>query len=72
MPESLRQRLLSMARRDLDKRERLAGDRGLFDGYHLEMQAVHEENAAILERIVEEHGWPTATLVGTTGRKPPG
>ncbi len=31
------------------------------------MQAVHEENASVLERLVEEHGWPTSAIVGEDG-----
>lgn len=64
---SLAQILISLARRDLETRQRLAADLSLFDGYHPEMQAVHEENAAILNRIIEERGWPTSALVGEDG-----
>lgn len=62
--ESLEQRLIGMARRDLETRQRLADDLTLFGGYHPDMQAVHEENAAILDGIIQEHGWPTSDLVG--------
>ena len=56
-----------MARRDLETRARLAADLRLFGGYHPEMRAVHEENASALERLVEEHGWPTAAVAGEDG-----
>lgn len=56
-----------MAARDLETRERLAADGSLFDGYHPEMQAVHEANAAALAGIVERHGWPTELLAGKDG-----
>jgi hypothetical protein len=56
-----------MARRDLQTRERLAADLSLFNGYHPEMQAVHEDNASILERLLEEHGWPTSAMVDEDG-----
>lgn len=67
MPESLRQLLISLARRDFETRQRLAADLSLFDGYHPEMQAVHEENAAILDRAIQERGWPTSAMVGEDG-----
>jgi hypothetical protein len=56
-----------MAQRDLQTRERLAADLSLFDGYHPEMQAVHEENASALERIIDEQGWPTPAVAGEDG-----
>jgi hypothetical protein len=65
--ENLRKLLISLAQRDLDVRERLAADLSLFDGYHPEMQAVHEDNAAILDRVIQEHGWPGRDTVGEDG-----
>ena len=65
--EALRRRLLGLARRDAETRERLAADGSLFDGYHLEMQAVHEANAAELRTIVEAQGWPGRGLAGEDG-----
>jgi hypothetical protein len=65
--EDLRRRLLAMAERDLAVRERLANDGSLFDGYHPEMQAVHEENAAELADLVHRQGWPTTDRVGEDG-----
>jgi hypothetical protein len=65
--EDLRRRLLAMARRDLAERARLASDGSLFGGYHPEMQAVHEENAAKLADLVDSHGWPTIDRVGEDG-----
>ena len=67
MGQSLRQLLVSLAQRDLETRQRLAADLSLFDGYHPEMQAVHEENAAILDRVIQEHRWPTASMAGDDG-----
>lgn len=67
MDESLRRRLVSLARHDAETRERLAADGSLFEGYHPAMQAVHEDNAAALESIVNEHGWPMAATAGTDG-----
>lgn len=45
-------------------RQRLAADGSLFEGYHPEMQAVHDDNAHALERIVADIGWPDANKVG--------
>jgi hypothetical protein len=51
----------------LETRERLAADLSLFEGYHPEMRAVHEENAAVLGGVIEEHGWPASALAGEDG-----
>ena len=67
MRQDLRARLLALAERDIRTRERLAKDGSLFDGYHPEMQAVHEENAADLDALVMAHGWPTKELAGDDG-----
>lgn len=67
MDEALRERLLAMARHDLDVRTRLAADGSLFDGYHPAMQAVHDANAAALDAIVAERGWPSVALAGADG-----
>lgn len=65
MHAALAERLLAMAQRDLTVRSRLARDGSLFRGYHPEMRAVHDDNAAALDLIVAEHGWPTVELVGS-------
>lgn len=67
MSEGLRQLLTSMAQRDLETRQRLAADGSLFEGYHADMQAVHEENAAVLDIIVQDRGWPNSAEVGGDG-----
>lgn len=67
MDEALRERLLAMARHDLDVRTRLAEDGSLFAGYHPEMQVVHDANAAALDAIVAERGWPSVGLAGADG-----
>ena len=67
MDKELRDRLVAMATNDSVVRERLAADGSLFEGYHPEMQAVHDANAAELETILAERGWPTRTMVGDDG-----
>lgn len=67
MNTSLQERLSSLVRRDVRARERLAADGSLFQGYHPEMRAIHEANAAELDQILRQDGWPTALLVGEEG-----
>lgn len=52
-----RDALLRAVQRDADTRTRLARDGSLFDGYHPEMEAVHIENAALLEEAFNTIGW---------------
>ena len=67
MDKELGDRLVAMAANDAAVRERLAADGSLFDGYHAEMQAVHDANAAVLEAILAGRAWPTRSLVGEDG-----
>lgn len=67
MNTTLADRLIALAANDLETRERLAADGSLFDGYHPEMQAVHEENARELETIIAKDGWPTSDIAGDDG-----
>jgi len=69
MNEALRAELIAMDDHDQAVRAELAADGSLFDGYHPRMAAVHDANAARLEAIIEEHGWPTEPLVGADGAK---
>jgi hypothetical protein len=47
----------------------LSSDGTLWHGYHPRMAAVHDANAAGLQAIVREHGWPTEALVGADGAR---
>jgi len=67
MNEQLREKLLAMRAEDARVREELAATCELFDGYHPAMERVHLENAAELERLIDEHGWLGKSLVGTDG-----
>ena len=67
MNEALRNRLLELIREDDIVRARLAADGSLFNGYIPEMKAVHEANAAALDAILSEHGWPGSPLAGEDG-----
>lgn len=59
--------LVAAARRDLETRTRLAATGELFDGYHPEMEAVHDENAALLARAFDAVGWPGRRDYGDDG-----
>lgn len=62
-----RDRLIAAARRDLETRTRLAKTGELFKGYHPEMQAVHNENAALLADAFNALGWPGRDKLGDEG-----
>jgi hypothetical protein len=56
--------LIAAARRDGETRTRLAQSGALFQGYHPEMEAVHLENATLLENAIAAIGWPGRAKVG--------
>lgn len=62
-----RERLIAAARRDLETRTRLARSGELFKGYHPEMEAVHNENAALLLQAFDAIGWPGRDKLGDEG-----
>ena len=59
--------LIEAARRDVETRTRLVQTGELFDGYHPEMEAVHDENAALLMRVFDAIGWPGRGAFGDDG-----
>jgi hypothetical protein len=65
----LRDELVAMADEDRRVRAGLAADGSLFDGYHPQMQAVHDRNAVRLAGIIDQHGWPGRSLVGEDGAR---
>ncbi len=65
--QTLQNELLSMKEEDLRVRAELAADGFLFDGYHPRMEEIHRRNAARLREIIDEHGWPSESLVGENG-----
>jgi hypothetical protein len=67
MADAWAAQLIAAAQRDAQTRARLARTGELFDGYHPEMEAVHLENAALLERAIEAIGWPGRAKVGDEG-----
>lgn len=61
--------LIAAARRDAETRTRLAAAGALFDGYHPEMEAVHDENAGLLARVFDDIGWPGRHKLGEDGAR---
>lgn len=64
MNTEIKHKILEMRALDDRVRARLVQEGTLYDGYHPEMEAVHNQNAEGLEKIIDQIGWPTAELVG--------
>ena|SRR5438445_3147799 len=62
-----RQEVIAMAQEDARVRDHLASTGELFGGYHPKMEKVHQKNAARLQHIVNEYGWPGQSLLGEDG-----
>jgi len=56
--QKLHDELIQLRNRDSEKRQALLSEGELYDGYHSEMEAVHNENATCLNEIINAHGWP--------------
>ena len=69
MNEDIKQELLSMQQRDLDFRDAIVKEGGLYDGYDEGMESIHLENADRLNNIIKRHGWPGYSLVGEDGAR---
>lgn len=67
MNQALREQLIGMANEDKRVRAELAATGELFEGYAPRMAGVHRCNAAQLESIISDFGWPGASLVGEDG-----
>ena len=63
--EQIALELIRLREDDLAVRERLQNEGKLTDGYCPEMERVHLRNAARLEQIVAQHGYPTISRVGS-------
>src|SRR5437016_8853490 len=59
--------VIAMAQEDARVRDHLASTGELFGGYHPKMEKVHQKNAARLQHIVNEYGWPGQSLLGEDG-----
>jgi hypothetical protein len=69
MSEDWTEQLIAAARHDIETRTRLAATGELFDGYHPEMELVHDENAALLARVFDDIGWPGRHALGEDGAR---
>jgi hypothetical protein len=65
---ALAERLIAMLALDTSVRTRLAASGALRDGYHPEMQAVHEANASQLDGLLQGV-WPSRGDVGEDGQE---
>ena len=66
---TLRTELLAMHEEDLAVRRRAMQSAGLAADHSLELEAVHQKNAARMREILAQHGWPTRLLVGVDGEE---
>ncbi len=64
MDQALKKTLLDMLELDQKVREDLVAQGVLNDGYHPEMEEVHNQNAAKLLEIINQSGWPNKDQVG--------
>ena len=67
MNDSVHDQLLAMLQRDIAARARLLQAGKLYGTYDEEMQAVHRDNARLLDDIISRQGWPGITMVGLEG-----
>lgn len=56
--------LIAWVDEDLALRRTLIETDALFAGYHPQMRALHEHNADRLAQVLDQVGWPSASLVG--------
>lgn len=57
-------KIIALYHEDIALRDQLIACGKLSDGYHIEMQAMHERNAEKLISIIDEIGYPTGDKVG--------
>ena len=67
MNEPWRTRLIDAAMRDHTTRARLMRAGALNEGYNAEMEALHLQNAALLNDAFDALGWPGRGLIGDDG-----
>jgi len=63
----LKHHILTMARKDQEATERIRQRGDLEDAYHEELEQIHIGNAKHIEEIINEHGLPGKSLVGSDG-----
>ncbi|MFT3728457.1 MAG: hypothetical protein QM759_11590 [Terricaulis sp.] len=62
-----RGKLVAAIQRDYQTRTRLVQEGALYDGYNPEMEAVHLDNARVLDDAIAALGWPGRSKVGEDG-----
>jgi hypothetical protein len=63
--KSIAEKIIALKNADLKLRDKLVRNGQLFaDGYNAEMQRLHNRNAKILNKIINEIGYPTTDKVG--------
>ncbi len=62
--QDLAKKILALQEADLKLRNQLIQEGQLGEGYHQEMEALHNSNAAELEEIINSIGYPTIDKVG--------
>lgn len=62
--KSIGETLVQLKNKDLALRDALIQAKQLSEGYHPAMQALHQENAAILDSIIDQIGYPSLEKVG--------
>lgn len=62
--KSMGETLVQLKNKDLALRDALIQAKQLSEGYHPAMQALHQENAAILDSIIDQIGYPSLEKVG--------
>lgn len=66
----IKDELIAMKEKDFQLRRRLVAEGTLSrDGYHPEMERLHNANAARLAEIIDEYGWPGISEVGADGEE---
>ncbi len=57
-------KIIELKNRDLKLRDKLLKEGKLSDGYHADMEALHNCNAKILNQIIDDIGYPTIEKIG--------
>jgi hypothetical protein len=65
--EALRRELLALRAEDHRVRQELLTANALGGPYHPRMEALHVKNAARLEELIAQYGWPAEDLAGEDG-----
>ena len=62
--EEIAQLIITLKNKDLEFRNQLVETGELGNGYHHEMESIHNENADILNELIDKYGYPTEDKVG--------